>query len=66
MANKKVNEADLYKNSIEIIRIGNSAIQKAMEENRKKGLPNVFTKNGKVYYELPDGTITDKDPVGDE
>ena len=43
-------------------RIGNSAIQKAIQGNREKGIPIVFSRNGIVYYEMPDGEITRKDP----
>lgn len=52
-----------YESLIEITRIGNRAIKKAQEENRKKGLPSVYSKNKRLYYELPDGTITMKDPL---
>ena len=45
------------------LKIGNRAVKKAQEENRKKGLPNVYSKNKKLYFELPDGTITMKDPM---
>ncbi|MCP4482760.1 MAG: hypothetical protein GY817_08450 [bacterium] len=38
------------------------AIDKAKENNRKNGVPNAFVKNGKIYFEMPDGKITDKDP----
>ena len=37
-------------------------VKKAQEENRQKGLPSVYSKN-KIYYELPDGTITMKNPL---
>ncbi len=46
-----------------IAKIGERAVKKAQAENRKKGLPNIFVKNKKIYYELPDGTITTKDPL---
>ena len=52
-----------YNDVLEILRIGSRAVQKAQEENRKKGLPNVYSKNKKLYFELPDGTITMKDPM---
>ena len=55
----KVNK---YSNPLEVWKIGNRAVRKAQEENRKKGLPNVYSKNKKLYFELPDGTITMKDP----
>ena len=54
---------DDYETSIEMTRIGNRAIQKAQEENRKLGLANVYSKNKKIYYELPDGTITMEAPI---
>lgn len=36
------------------------------EENHKKGLPNVYSKNKRLYYELPNGTITMEDPLSGE
>jgi hypothetical protein len=53
-----------YEMLLKITRIGNRAIKKAQEENRKKGLPNVYSKNRRLYYELPDGRITTEDPYG--
>ncbi len=47
------------------IRIGNRAVRKAREENHRLGLPNVFTINGKIYYELPNGEITTESPLKD-
>ncbi len=41
-----------------ITRIGNRAVKKAQEKNRQKGLPNVYSINGKILYALPDGTFT--------
>ena len=54
---------ETYESLIEITRIGNRAVRKAQEENRKNGLPSVYSKNKRLYYELPDGTITMKDPL---
>ncbi|MGB0931195.1 MAG: hypothetical protein ACPGVB_10485 [Chitinophagales bacterium] len=54
----------IYKETLDILRIGNIAVQKAKAENKKMGIPNVFGKNGIVYYELPDGTITKEKPEG--
>ncbi len=45
-----------------ITRLANIGVKKAQEENRKKGIPNVYVINGKIVYQLPDGTITEKDP----
>ena len=46
----------------EMLRIGNRAVKRAQEENRKKGIPNVYDINGHRYYELPNGELTTKDP----
>jgi hypothetical protein len=42
---------------LERLKIGNRAVKKAQENNWKKGLPNVYSKNKKIYYEYPDKTI---------
>ena len=46
----------------EMLRIGNRAAKRAQEENRKKGIPNVYDINGHLYYELPNGELTKADP----
>lgn len=46
----------------EILRIANEAVRAAREENRKFDVASPISLNGKPYYELPDGTITDKKP----
>jgi len=55
-------KSSLYQWMLEVFKIGSRAMDKAQEENRRMGLPNVFSRNGKIYYELPDGTITTKPP----
>jgi hypothetical protein len=44
------------------LRIFNNAVHKAQQRNREMGIPNVYSRNGHLYYELPDGTITTEDP----
>jgi hypothetical protein len=46
-----------------ITRIGNTAVHLAQEENRRKGIPNVYCINGKIVWQLPDGTISLQDPL---
>ena len=46
----------------EMLRIANRAAKKAQEENRKKGIPNVYDFNGHLYYELPNGELTKENP----
>lgn len=45
-----------------IMRAGSRGVKKAQEENRRMGLASVYSKNGRLYYELPDGTITMEKP----
>lgn len=56
----------VYEFMIKVLRAGNRAVEKAQEGDRRLGLPNVFVRNGKIYYELPDGTITREDPFKHE
>ncbi|MCL1972523.1 MAG: hypothetical protein FWG57_06000 [Endomicrobia bacterium] len=44
----------------EMTRLYNRGVAKAQEENRKMGLPNVFYRNGRIIYEMPNGSIRTK------
>ena len=46
---------------LEFERIGNFAVRQAREENHRLGLPNIYSRNGKIIYEMPDGEIIVKD-----
>lgn len=46
-----------------ITRIGNTAVHLAQEENRRKGIPNVYCINGRIVWQLPDGTLSMQDPL---
>ena len=59
-------DPDIYKQSLEFLRIANRAAKRAQEENRKKGIPNVYSFNGHIYYELPNGELTKDQKVIDE
>ncbi len=48
----------MSKLSEKLLKLGNRAIKKAQENNRQKGLPNVYCINGKIIFELPNGEIT--------
>jgi len=62
MSMNKITE-QMLRDAVEAERIGNIAVRKAQEENRRLGLPNVYWSPDRgMYYELPDGTITDKSP----
>lgn len=51
-------EKNIFELTAEMTKIGNRAVRKAQEENRKLGIPNVYAKRGQIYYQLPDGRIT--------
>lgn len=46
--------------SLEILKLGNKAVKKAQENNRKNGIPNVYCINGKIVFELPNGELSTK------
>lgn len=50
----------------ELIRIANLAAHTVQEENRRLGIPNVYSINGVLYWELPDGTLSQTDPLASE
>lgn len=59
---KRIENEGLYKLMRDVIRIGNQAVMKAKEENKRYGIPDFFSKNGVIYYVLEDGTITTERP----
>ena len=55
--NDLVRDIDIYHNFDEIMRMFRTAVRKAREESRRLGVPNVYSFNGQIYYELPNGDI---------
>ena len=49
-----------YEFMLKIQKCANRGTSKAREEAKKAGLPIPYSRNGKLYYELPDGSIVDK------
>ncbi|MDZ7619507.1 MAG: hypothetical protein U1E05_21110 [Patescibacteria group bacterium] len=47
----------------EIVTIGRRAVREAQEESRELGIPNVYSINGFLYYELPSGELSRTDPL---
>ena len=45
-----------------VLKIAANATKKAQEENLEKGIANVYSKNGQIYFQLPDGSITQEEP----
>jgi hypothetical protein len=42
--------------------IANNAVRQAQRRSLEKDIPNVYSKNGVIYFQLPDGTITMDNP----
>lgn len=60
MKQKTKLKPETYERVLEFERIGNRAASQAREENRKFGLPNIYSLNGEIVYEMPDGEIVVK------
>ena len=46
----------------EILKIASKAVKKAQKRSLENGIANVYSKNGSIYFQLPDGTITQEQP----
>jgi hypothetical protein len=49
--------SETYKKHLDFQRIGNLAVRKAQAENRRPGLPNVYSRNGKIIFEMANGEL---------
>ena len=47
---------------IKILKIASKAVKEAQRNSLKRGIANVYSKNKKLYFQLPDGTITQEKP----
>ncbi len=57
MKRKTKLKPETYERLLEFERIGNRAVSQAQEENHRLGLPNIYSRNGKIIYEMPNGEI---------
>ena len=53
--------SETYRRMAEFVRIGNRAVREAQAENHRLGLPNIYWRNGRIVYEMPNGEIIVKD-----
>lgn len=58
-------DIEFYQRLAFLDKIAAKAMQVEKEKNRKLGIPSVFMRDGKILYELADGTITDQAPWDD-
>jgi hypothetical protein len=59
---QKFRNKDIYKEALIFAAIGNRGVQLALKESKRKGIPVVFGILDKIFYKMPDGTITTKSP----
>jgi hypothetical protein len=52
-----------FQKMMEMNRIFQTAVAKAQEESRRLGVPNVYSINGILHYELPNGELTTVPPA---
>ncbi|MEA2013065.1 MAG: hypothetical protein U9O87_08340 [Verrucomicrobiota bacterium] len=45
-----------------ILKVASKAVRDAQKKSLEKGVANVYSKNGQIYFQLPNGTITQKMP----
>jgi hypothetical protein len=62
----KTSQEKLLSESAVFRRLGNRAVRRAQEENRKLGIPKAYSHRGKLFFELPSGQITDRDPFEEQ
>lgn len=62
MIEKNPLTAETYATIDELIRLGSIAIAQAQEDSRRLGIPNVYSINGRIYYETPTGDLSATDP----
>ncbi len=55
-------DAEHYEWAAEMTRIGSEGVRRAQEEARAAGVPCVYSINGILHWELPDGSLTTEDP----
>jgi hypothetical protein len=46
----------------DILKIASKAVKEAQKKSLDNGVANVYSKNGQIYFQLPDGEITQMKP----
>lgn len=59
---ESLDDAETFRKADELIRIFRSAVRKAQAESRRLGVANVYSLNGQLYYELPNGDYSRRRP----
>jgi len=45
-----------------ILKIASKAVKEAQRKSLENGVANVYSKNGQIYFQLPNGAITQEMP----
>ena len=48
--------------ALDILKVASKAVKEAQRKSLENGIANVYSKNGQIYFQLPDGTITQEIP----
>jgi hypothetical protein len=62
MTEKPKLTAETYARIDELVRLGGIAVAEAQDDSRRLGVPNVYSINGRIYYETPAGELSAIDP----
>ena len=54
--------ATSYERLLKMTKIFQRAVKLAQKSHRENGIPNVYVKNGKRIWEMPDGSFVTKNP----
>ena len=66
MMAKVLQDMDTYQKVDELMRICRSAVRRAQAESRRLGVANVYSFDGQLYYELPNGEYSRTRPPSTE
>jgi len=59
-------KTETFERFLEITRIMQIAVSKVQQSHRENGIPNVYSKNGRIVWELPDGTYVYTNPLDNQ
>jgi hypothetical protein len=62
MIRKPALSAEKYAALDELVRLGSIAVKNAQDASRRLGVPNVYSINGRLYYETSEGHLSATDP----
>jgi hypothetical protein len=62
MIKKSQLTAETYATIDELIRLGTIGVAQAQDDSRRLGVPNVYSINGRIYYETRTGELSAIDP----